>query len=891
MKKILACLCIAGLLTACGGESDDDDTAAVAVALTPIEQGLKSGQVGALTDEMLLAAAMEEVGKLDAWQQQMLGQPSSDGALVYPVSPSSQYISPRVGEGSILLRGSNESKDFASATLVDGKRAAGIGFEFYQPAASSTGLDPLMVRVLTWLASDEPPAGIVMAGINSDALNNWLAAHFPDSLRYQCDGGLPVSCLEGADLLVVSDRPQAGDEQALEELVKAARQQNIGILYQHTRSWATTPLGQELVYLLSMSLGGYGGNYFSEDTLNWTSGADMLAAILSSQPFKTTLEHFYYDDFAVDWAACESDAGGNCDKQDDLHLALLDCVEDIKGALNQLDRQGRPLFDEQGARLLKILVLLGDYWRQQIEYPMTKESAAQSDFMRALFADYSVQYLRPQQPMQTDLGSFSDALVIRPDVTTVQHTIEVEGSHFTALGVYVLPGQRVRIVRSDASAATTSIRINTQRTGSTRLWDEYSRPRYLASPALPIAAGESLVFTTPYGGTLQLQYSSDTAADVSLRLENVSQHPFLQYGADMDELGFNQQLENSSLTWAEIRTPFAEIHSRRDRMNASINDSRYAGDIQQFLDDLFDYVLKDAYELAGFHGANTDLSGSVSQRCIDLNWDCTNATTHRLPSTLHINVDWFAHCGSGCSGNPYDQSWPLDPYGWGESHELGHNLQRARLKIYDGRSGEVSNNVFPLHKNWRLLRERNVDRDADRLDLQGAFNLLKQGASGDPYQVAYDGIWADDSYAANNGLRMAFYAQLPHLWAEIDGVSDNGWDIVTLLYLAERQFGELGDAQWADWKNRFGMSAYANKPTAINGNDFMLLVSSHLTGRDLRSLWDIWGIDYSADAATQLDSSLFPVQEKVIWVAPTSNDWGQFEKVVVASDMVWPFSP
>ena len=324
-------------------------------------------------------------------------------------------------------------------------------------------------------------------------------------------------------------------------------------------------------------------------------------------------------------------------------------------------------------------------------------------------------------------------------------------------------------------------------------------------------------------------------------------------------------------------------------MNESINESRYAGNSQAFLDDLFDYVLRDAYTLAGFQGEGITLNQAVTQRCNALGWDCTSAEIHGLPNVLHINVDWFAHCGSGCSGNPYDQAWPLDPYGWGESHELGHNLQRGLLKIHGGRSGEVSNNLFPLHKNWRLLQERDVNMSPTRLAYKGAFDVLKAGAAGaDPYSVAYDAIWSDDRYAANNGLRMTFFAQLPHLWREVTGADSEGWDIVTLLYLAERQFSDLGADEWMAQRDHFGMGTFASKPD-LNGNEFMLILGSYLSERDLRPLWDVWGVDYGAATSAQLDALALPAQAPVIWVGPDSNDWSQVQKITISDDMVWPF--
>lgn len=873
------------LLTGCGGGGGSDGGDAPAdPPMTPMEKALATGNSEGLDDQTLLEAALAEAEALQQFQQDLVSSLGIEGALVYPVSRNSNFVNAAFGNGATILRGSDEGVSLASAVEFEGIRAAGIGFPFYQPASGSVGMDALGTGVIDWLAGDQVPAGIATAGISDSALNSWLDTHYPGA-RQGC-AELAPGCLEDRQVLIISDSSGGA---ALEALVESARQQGVGVFYIHTRGWGRSALGEALLAGFGMSLGPYAGNFFIEDTLDWAGSSQMLAAMQQDNAIKTALSHFYHHDFPVNFADCDSLAGGDCDDYEMLNQSLLDGTTQLRNMLGSLDRQGRPLFEQPGQRLLKMLVLLGDLWRQDIDYPMKKNTAPLENFLKALFADYSVHYLRDSQPAQIDMGSFSGPLTLVP-TTSLVRSLDVEGDHFTALGAYVLPGQKVAITRTDTSDVATGIRINTQRTGSTRLWSEYSRPRFLASPTLPIEPGETLEFTSPYGGTLQLVHSNapDTTT-VSLSLNNVARQPFLQYGPDMDQAGFARDLQNSAINWAEIRSPFAEVHSRRDRMNQSINESRYAGNSQAFLDDLFEYVLRDAYVLAGFQGDGISLPDSVTQHCQSLGWDCTNAAIHRLPKVLHINVDGFAHCGAGCSGNPYDLSWPLDPYGWGESHELGHNLQRRRLKIYDGRSGEVSNNLFPLHKNWRLLQERDVDRSNDRIAYESTFNVLKNGAgSADPYQVAYDAIWANDSYAANNGMRMAFYIQLPHLWRDVQGSDGHGWDIVTLLYLAERQFGSISEADWPAQKALFGMSHFASKPN-LTGNEFMLIVASFLSGRDLRPLWDQWGVDYGAETAAQMDALALPAQEAVIWVGPDSNDWSRVQKIHVAADMAWPF--
>ena len=122
--------------------------------------------------------------------------------------------------------------------------------------------------------------------------------------------------------------------------------------------------------------------------------------------------------------------------------------------------------------------------------------------------------------------------------------------------------------------------------------------------------------------------------------------------------------------------------------------------------------------------------------------------------------------------------------GWGETHEIGHNLQPGRLKIHGGKSTEVSNQIFPLHKHYVYRQDSGESLSANRVTYLNTFNILQDAVSqSDPYQYVYDAIWANDSYAANNGERMNFYVQLIHTSDELSYLSSSG--TFTLFYICK----------------------------------------------------------------------------------------------------------
>ncbi|MEE2827800.1 MAG: ImpA family metalloprotease, partial [Myxococcota bacterium] len=356
---------------------------------------------------------------------------------------------------------------------------------------------------------------------------------------------------------------------------------------------------------------------------------------------------------------------------------------------------------------------------------------------------------------------------------------------------------------------------------------------------------------------------------------------------DGDLDAYLETLGGSPFAFTEITNPYVQIHSKSAMMLSAIDS--YGGDLEAFFEDLNHYMVRDTYNLAGFIGKQLAQVPQVLETCADLDWDCLDETVHSRPAVQHINVDTYAHCGGGCSGNPYDQSWPLGPLGWGETHEIGHNLQRSRLNIYGGQSGEVSNQIFPLHKHWSWKQDTGESLSPDRVDYLGMFTLLQESyGSDDPSGAVYEAIWADTSYAANNGQRMGLWMQMRHFAASLDRW-ETGWDIFTLIYLHERLFSHAvaDDELWAAQRSGLGFSHYPGAGN-IDGNDFMLISYSFLTQTDQRPFFDLWGVDYSQAASDQVAAYGYEPAVQQMWVSTDVNGQPHPEPVPIDGISPWP---
>lgn len=862
-----------------------------------IDQAIQSGDASALTDPIALAVrAKDQIQTLDQQQTTLASDLYQGVSSEYQPTRQSQFVLPANSELAQPFIVGDTGKLLASVSIANSGRSAGYGVNVLDQFRNDANLThaPALKRLLSWLLSGDAskalPAtfNIAWSGLNSTNGMSGLSKAGVTAVKLTCDPIADTSCGQQADLIIVGSGVAAAD--TLEAQIRAYVAAGKPVLYLHTNAWGDSTSGRQMLAGMGMLLGPYAGNYFAQDAVGAGRNSNTNATKLDQfAAIKPLLNRIASNNFRTDydWNACPS----SCIDLPALKADLIDPSEIIRSQLDEFNRNGTNLFNTPNTTLLSLLVLWADTTRKSIVYPLDKVKQP-ADFQRALLADAWVAYVRDTGVAQANLGTFLGATAAAEQVSTTNETVLVSlpsNSGFTAIGRFAQPGQTMSVEVLDAGGATLALRINTQRTGSTRLWeaDLFNRPRYLASPAITLEQGTPISINTPYGGTLQLSFSGTTAGQlVQLRLRGVAHQPFLDLTQAGDKAAFVTAMNTSQMEWAEIKMSGIEIHSRIDKIK-SVLSSEYGNDMARYLDEMQTVFFEDAYQFAGFNIPGKTLPSSILDKCTTLQWDCTNATLHHMPGTQHINVDTYAQCGSGCSGNPYDQTWGLSPRGWGESHEVGHNLQPALFKIYDDRSSEVSNNLFPLHKDWRLLRDFGDDRNTTRVAYQSAFNMIKAAkAEADPIEGAYQRIWGNAAYAVQNGERMAFYMQWVHYWAERTGSDEQGWDIITLLYLHQRQFANL---DWATNKDKLGYSQYATKPS-VDGNDNLLITLSWLTQRDQRATFDLWGVRYSTTAAAQVTSYGFAAETALFYANNNTNNHASLVKVNMnATTPVWPF--
>lgn len=801
---------------------------------------------------------------------------------------------------------------------------------------TSIATDQLLKNLVNWLTKNKDPQrslSIVTTHISSKAdswyfphnegIRTWLNNHFPSqhmiNTENSCDYEALSTCIDEQqpDLIILSDidranRGYAGVSAAIE---KAKRLQIPLLVLNYWRN--ESPMAAPVYRYMGLNTA---GNYWSEHLASNLAVDEIKEPdpqLLAASTLLTKLEAGQFNMASLDL----------CNKN------YINCTEDafqaefkagadwFRNAAITLDSNNIKAFETDNFPLMRAGLLLADKYRAVIDYPIAQDSP--SGWQQAMFADWTVSYARENNIAQPDLGEYvtdksnvtkgSNAHYAYPETIQENRVVKVPYSgQWTTTGWYALPGKKITVTRTDNSDATLEIKLNYHRSNTNRVFSTkvYRGPLELTQQRITVSAGETVTFSTPYGGPIYAYLEgSATPVEVSLNIAGVTKHPAIMDFSDPSEITrFNQLIENTELPHVDLRTDGAEQHLRRDRFLGAIGAE--IPSVTALLKSIQDDHINSVYTLAGYKIQGKTLEESLPEDvktvCRNLfgNTDCFNPELHTRKIIQHANYDQNAQCGSGCSGNPWDASWTISPTGWGDNHELGHNLQTKRLNVhyaeaadiedwtkYSSRAGENSNNIFPYYVKWKSHYQRDgntttlTDGHMNHKDLFYVFmsdaaevknnsdervvlgrKCTVMDAGSDRFTVP----WKSNAYATHNGYRMAFYIQMA-LRTDQQVMStgdrlDNGFDMFTLLYLHSRIFGQYAanETDWLNNRERLGFSlfpysgdsTYGGKTVAsMPGNDFMLVSLSKATNQDWRPYFDMFGLRYTSLAASQVNAN------------------------------------
>lgn len=751
--------------------------------------------------------------------------------------------------------------------------------------------------------------------------HQWFSTHYPKAVtntQDSCESANLANCLTNANLLVVG-RDEGTDDNhqipfnltATMNAVKQAQSRGIPVLYlQYDGN--TNSLSNALLDYFGLSVS---DNYWRQDDLLSFDPSSLLTASpsgLDALPItiktlmSTTVDFAYnntnclnsFGRIACDPAIILDNSSGKTQQ-----VLFYDGLNAARSALTALDSEGKNVFKlDNGFRLLKLALLLADKFRPNISYPMDKQTTADSVLLKSLFADNVINFNRPNNSLQPQLGSFSantSAISQLPNKTIEITQTPTNFNEWTSIGIYIPAGKTITLIRTDNTNTLAKLKINFQRSNITRVWNTngYNRPQYMGSPEINLVANRTYTLSSPHGGVLYLGWdATSNTSPIKLTANNVLDSLFLTAFDETSIQKFANSLNTSPLEWVDIKTPYAELHTLKSYLFKSFNNQDgnssngyTTADIKAYINELNNYLIAGNYNYAGFSGIGLPaLNTAVLSFCSSLGLDnivyegssknlCTDTAIHSKPAIQHINADINAQCGSLCAGNPFDSGSPIQPLDWGENHEMGHNLQRNRLKIYNGKSSEVSNNIFPLHTLWQATQDKGLTTASiDRPNHQNAFKILQTNIAANTPANSSHPLWSGTGTYDLAFERLSFYIQLMY--------TEGSWDFYTKMYIMERILTHAvqNDLRWNAVKDQLGLSQYTRSAaSSLNGNDFMYLAASKIAGKDYRHYFNAWGIAVSQAAQDQVTAngltSLVPalfyyVQNELPVAMPTLAD-------------------
>ncbi|XP_004346302.1 hypothetical protein CAOG_05629 [Capsaspora owczarzaki ATCC 30864] len=640
----------------------------------------------------------------------------------------------------------------------------------------------------------------------------------------------------------------------------------------------------------------YGGTWWEQQRIQVPNTVAAINTKIGVQylysDVKDLLTKYKNNGFTFNLALCDDDT---CTKDPKFGSELLTPANRVRSLITNLESAGVSPVEDPTSPVMQQLILAGDELRAQVKFPLNVGNSSLA-WARNVIADNFAISLRSSGVAQADLGDFNR--VLNGTVPRLTKNLTFKTRAYTATQsatVSQASGETIIITRTDSVSTTgqVTVHINHIRANTHAYRDHTSnRPYYLWGNSIPLPANVPVKINNPYGGVIYVTVppsTSGTVQNVQIKFENVVQHPVYDAIAGGSVQPFIDAVNSKVYGSAEILMPQLQVNIYFQRGPQSLKDSSYAYkvgsvtnyNVTKFMTYTRQYLYEYHYALAGFTSVEVPYPpiAGIPEKAAAFGLRGMNYTgpQHVLTSVQFMNSDWYSQCGAGCSGNPIDLDWAFAPHGWGEHHELGHNIQYGRFKINDDASGEVSNNIFPLSVNYARARAGDqVALRSDRSEIPDRIQTMKNAI-------------ANGQTPTEAGLTPAdlqFYETLilsgSDTWArdgsQIAGTNywtQDGFQIIPMLYLMSRNID--AEKNWTAARDNYGLSLFDS--TSIPANDFMVMAFSWLNRRDYRSFFWAWGHSWSEKANQQIELYNFEHQ-------PTIFRWPNVTYLNIAKDTV-----
>lgn len=899
----------------------------------PMKQALMTGDHSLVTEEELLGYAQKKLND-EADRSKALIAKLYEGidGLTWDPSQHSKLIKgfSSINRNTRILIGNNGSNaaSVTSALGIAGEKLTGQRYAYLTaptimrtPHSPSDNFNEEISRfsknLFAWLSDKKEgePLNIVVAHANDmySGTIAWLNSTYPDAYTVnangECNNDKLKSCLLKGDVDVVifgNDNYAAEHESAFLDAYKYMEENKIAF-YAMSKTHHIHSNTHNVIYT-DIGISNIDTNWW-----NYAQAVELMPEdiVISADKRMDLFNNLKNQSF-------DANALSSCDKNfvfctsSSLQNTFKTGADLLKNEIVYYDMNGIDIFKTKDVELLKTTILLGDKYRQEIDYPIVRSES--HEWFKAMFADWTVSYARTKNLAQPDLGNYivdnrdvakgQNAHYEYPETVTRSQISEVSSDHeWTTTGWYALPGQTVTLTRTGDDTHNVAVKLYYGRDKTNRSYEgNYIKHLDMTTNRIRIPPKGSVTFSTPYGAPIYLQHWNSRGEKISSNITatGIAEHPSITDFSDPNQLTrFEELLNNTQLPHVDLKAPASEQHLRRDRFTGAIG-STYPN-VAALLKGIKEDHTETIYSLGAFKVQGKTLEESVASEAMALckaklgAQDCTDETLHTRRGIQHANYDQYAQCGIGCAGNPWDSAYAISPRGWLDNHEMGHNFQthllgagyvseenRNNWASYARRDGENSNNIFPYYVLWKgyyvvdggtetILDSHTNSKDIFYAFMSDAANLNNENGERVIYypscsvaatgKTRHESIWAGNSYAENNGYRMSFYIQMAlradNLTMSDDSVLNTGFDIFPLLYQHARIYAKYtANADlWLANREKLGFELFDHTTphgdvSRISGNDFMLVSLSYMTGYDWTPHFELFGLRNS-DLAKQ----------------------------------------
>ncbi|MCP4326698.1 MAG: hypothetical protein GY787_33700 [Alteromonadales bacterium] len=751
-----------------------------------------------------------------------------------------------------------------SQTFNSGRYLAFGGSPFR--TSNDEQMNQFLLNALSWLSNKEVATvsnvNIVISQLDesyyfkdASKTRTWLDEKLSGRITYnaqgECNGIKLATCIESKpDVVIISRKVFTGDDtDAILNAVEMALTQDIPILYiQHDGGIGDH--GRALLNLFNISH--ESDNYWSKRVLTEFDPQTVNNQLpVATQAIKTLLTNFKNQQFNVDLSECDT---RSCPVESNTQGEFFEGAAAIRSYFLDHDVNKRDIFQTEKYRLQKLLILLSDKLRQNVSYPMDKLTTDTNSFFKSLYSDYVLYHFRDINPVQPDMGNFSrsDFSHITPENLTVNMTTK---PNFRSAGVYALPGQTFTVTRTDSNAVSTHIFVNSLRSGATHIFstNKYNRPHLLQTQRIEVTPGETIKFTSSYGGPIQV-YFTEKDIPISLEFTNIGRHA--HWSSSQDDEIFAQRLQDFDYDWAEIATPGFEVHSKTTKLQSSLANSIWPV-ASDFANATERYTHNNVHVLAGFQGPGIDVIPEVHDFVT-----ARGLSVDTIDIVKHMNADQPT-CGGGCSGNPYDAGWNFSPTGHGDIHELGHGIERASMR-FEGYGGHSNTNFYSYFTKSIYADDTGEDPSCQALPFESTFTTLQASKHSDVSDpIAYMQENLDKGWSTHHLL----YIQLM-MAAQAEGTLQNGWYLYPRMHIWDREMWRLdnSDESWLTGKVSLGFEDYTRAEFgAMSTNERLFISLSEISQLDLTEWFNMYGFSLTDKAIAQVKSKNHKVLDPIFY--------------------------